>query len=175
MDKYIVFKCRKCGKASYQQLTKNFKSHKDLGKYQLRCKYCFKSTSFKQSYIYKAYEKPVDAKNLMIKINNFEVMPEKEAAIYTELGIIFVDEETKKTHNTVDRQKTKANLSVISRVANIAKELKEFTQDQLFEKFKQQESDIDEVRFDKAFDNLNIRGDILKTNSRQGQPIYKLV
>jgi hypothetical protein len=67
-SKYIVFRCKKCGKFNYQTISKLNVARTDL---ILRCHYqsCKHTSSIRKTQVFKIFENPYDAKNLMNALN----------------------------------------------------------------------------------------------------------
>lgn len=59
MSKYIIFKCKDCGKHSVHEVQKTSKMNpKEIKSIRLNCKYCKKSSSFGTASIVKICQNP---------------------------------------------------------------------------------------------------------------------
>lgn len=100
MSKYVVFKCRSCGKAGLSELrTKTLdKPAKILEKKKLTCKYCNKSSTFGKTFIIDVHNKPMEAMHRAKRINleGVESLPLEEKMIIAKIGENYVKDETTK-------------------------------------------------------------------------------
>lgn len=88
MSKYIVFRCNKCNKANTNEIRQQFSRDK-----LLRCFYCkMKGQKFPLTQVYGIFDLPIEAKNLLVKINinKVEALPLDQKEILIKLGEMFV-------------------------------------------------------------------------------------
>ena len=90
MSKYIVFKCRHCGKIGISELHEKTlqKPAAVLKKKALKCKVCMKTTTFSNAIVYDIFNLPKEAMELSkrMNLNNVPGLPLEEKMILTKIG-----------------------------------------------------------------------------------------